>query len=230
MCVMQQFDEANTDEAQAHGFSDDVIPGAVEAVLLASEKPLTPMRIAQALGLDEGGSAIVKEVIDELNAAYEREGRSFRIEPVAGGVRVMTLPEYAGAVAAIRGLRESGKLSKAAVETLAIVAYRQPVTRAEIEGIRGVACGEVLRTLLERRLCEITGRAEELGRPMLYGTSKRFLEAFGLASLKELPEVDQFNPAQALRAFEQKPEAEPDAVSTVEGAADEGVEDAPATA
>ncbi len=215
MREMSQFnaiqDEEQTAETRAaaddaspetqHGFSDERLPAAVEAVLLACDKPLTPARIALALGLDEEGSQRVKDAAAGLNEAYEKEGRSFRIEHVAGGLRVMTLPEFATAVAAIRGMRDSGRLSKAAIETLAIIAYRQPVTRAELESIRGVACGEVARTLLDRRLVEITGRAEELGRPMLYGTTKRFLETFGLATLKELPPVEEFDAGAALRAF-----------------------------
>jgi len=99
----------------------------------------------------------------------------------------MTLPDHAAAIAAFHGAASQSKLSRAAVETLAIIAYRQPVTRATLEAIRGVACGEVVRTLLERKLIAIAGRAEELGRPMLYATSKQFLDAFGLASNKDLP-------------------------------------------
>ena len=99
----------------------------------------------------------------------------------------MTLPDYARAVAAIRGPKDAGRLSRAALETLSIVAYRQPITRAELEAIRGASSGEILRTLLDRRLVSITGRAEEPGRPILYGTSKRFLEVFGLSSVKDLP-------------------------------------------
>ena len=171
------------------------LPAAVEAVLLSVDKPLGSARIAQALNLDDAGSAAVAAAIDALNTAYAQTGRSFRIEKVAGGYRVMTEPEFAPAVAAVRGLRDSQKLSRAALETLAIVAYRQPITRAGIEAIRGVASGEVLRSLLERRLIAIVGRAEELGRPMLYGTAKGFLEAFGLSSVKDLPPVGEFFPS-----------------------------------
>lgn len=122
-----------------------------------------------------------------LNKQYELSGRTFRIEAVSGGYRLMTLPAYRGPIAALQGITSSAKLSKPAVETLAIIAYRQPVTRAQLEAIRGVACGEVLKSLLDRRLVTVAGRAEELGRPLLYATSKAFLDAFGLASLKDLP-------------------------------------------
>jgi segregation and condensation protein B len=103
----------------------------------------------------------------------------------------MTLPAMAPVLAAFHKARASNRLSRAAVETLAIIAYKQPLTRAHLESIRGVACGEVLRSLLERRMITIKGRAEELGRPMLYGTTKEFLDAFGLASLKDLPSATE---------------------------------------
>jgi segregation and condensation protein B len=104
----------------------------------------------------------------------------------------MTLPEFAEVVGAFHKERASAKLSKAAIETLSVIAYRQPITRADLEAIRGVACGEVLRTLIDKRLVTIAGRAEELGRPMLYGTTKEFLDNFGLASLKDLPPSSEF--------------------------------------
>ena len=129
--------------------------------------------------------------MEGLNAEYERTGRSFRIEQVAGGYRVMTLPRFAEVVAAFQGSRMRSSLSHAALESLAIIAYKQPVTRAQLEAIRGVACGEVLRSLIDRRLVTIAGRAEELGRPLLYGTTKQFLETFGLSSIKDLPSIEE---------------------------------------
>ena len=135
--------------------------------------------------------AIVNSAVEMLNESYEKTDRSFRIERLAGGYRVMTLPAYASAIAAYQGARAKTSLSPAAIEALAIISYKQPVTRAKLEAIRGVACGEILRSLMERHLITIVGRAEELGRPILYGTSKRFLELFGLASLKDLPSVDE---------------------------------------
>lgn len=173
----------------------------VEAVLLSTPRPVTTGALAHAAGLsarnteDESADPIVptsaieavEGAIAALNEAYEATGRSFRIEALAGGWRVMTLPKFAGAIAAFHKAREAAGLSRAALETLAIIAYKQPITRAELESIRGVACGEVLRSLIDKRLVTITGRAEELGRPLLYGTTKQFLDAFGLASLKDLP-------------------------------------------
>ncbi len=144
-----------------------------------------------ATGPDEGpiDAASIADAVKALNAQYEGSARSFRIEQVAGGYRVMTLAEYAGIVGAFQKQRDAGKLSKPALETLAIIAYRQPITRADLEAIRGVSCGEVLRSLLEKRLIAITGRAEVLGRPMLYGTTRAFLDAFGLSSIKDLPQT-----------------------------------------
>ncbi len=173
----------------------------VEAVLLSTPRPVATPALASAAGLSARGgddenaepivptSAIeaVEGAIAALNEAYEATGRSFRIEALAGGWRVMTLPKFAGAIAAFHKAREAAGLSRAGLETLAIIAYKQPITRAELESIRGVACGEVLRSLIDKRLVTITGRAEELGRPLLYGTTRQFLDAFGLATLKDLP-------------------------------------------
>jgi len=162
----------------------------IEAILIAADRPVSLPRLRETLALDDDATDALKGAIDELNHLYDQTDRAFRIEHVAGGYRFMTRPDHAGDVAALRGPRDANRLSRAALETLAIVAYRQPITRAQIEAIRGVATGEVLRTLLEARLIAITARAEELGRPMLYGTTRQFLETFGLASVKDLPPVD----------------------------------------
>lgn len=181
--------------------SGQSIEAILEALVLCSDKALSAAKLAAACGLEEKGAGpAIKAAIDLLNEQYGASGRSFRIESVAGGYRAVALAAFAPHLAALHGVRESLSLSKAAVETLAIVAYRQPVTRAALESIRGVNCGEVLRSLLERRLVDISGRAEEPGRPMLYATTKRFLETFGLASLKDLPSHTDFAPAPSDRA------------------------------
>ncbi len=180
----------------------------IEAILMSSDRAVPARRIAPAVGLvrqlDNAEeledlpevpveiAQAIATAIETLNAAYQSTGRSFRIEHVAGGYRILTTAEFAEVVHAFRKSGVTGKLSRAAIETLAIIAYRQPVTRAELEAIRGVSCGEVLRSLLERRLITIKGRAEELGRPLLYGSTKQFLDHFGLSSLKDLPTVDDF--------------------------------------
>ncbi|MBC8201989.1 MAG: SMC-Scp complex subunit ScpB [Planctomycetes bacterium] len=162
----------------------------VEALLFASERSLSETKMKTVLGIDcEDATKQITKAIESLNESYDDSNRAFRVERIAGGYRVMTREELAPLVSRLHAERQQQKLSQAALETLSILAYRQPVMRAEIEVIRGVACGEVLRGLLERRLVKIVGRAEELGRPMLYGTTKDFLNIFGLASLKDLPEV-----------------------------------------
>ena len=167
----------------------------VEALLIASDRPLSAGRVAAAMDPEFPEPGVLAKAVDSaverLNEAYEKSGRSFRIAKVAGGYRYMTQPEHAAVIERLLGEKDSQRLTRAAIETLAIVAYRQPITRAQIESIRGVATGDILRALMERKLVAITGRAEELGRPMLYGTTKHFLEVFGLASLKDLPKVQE---------------------------------------
>ena len=162
----------------------------VEALVFASERPISESRMKTVLGIeDEDATKQIKEAIDSLNKSYVKNARAFRIERVAGGYRPLTREEFAPLVSRLHADRQQQKLSQAALETLSIIAYRQPVMRAEIEVIRGVACGEVLRSIMEKRLVKIVGRAEELGRPMLYGTTRDFLNIFGLASLDDLPDV-----------------------------------------
>lgn len=173
--------------------ADRPLAQRIEALLMAADRPLSDSRIADILALPQGSGAdapsrLVREAIDALNGEYASSGRTFRIESLAGGRQVLTAPAFAPVVSALRGQRQQTRLTQPALETLAIVAYRQPIQRAEIESIRGVACGEVLRSLLERRLVRIVGRAEELGRPMLYGTTAEFLKVFGLGSLADLPQ------------------------------------------
>ncbi len=161
----------------------------VEAALLTTDRPMTAAKLSDLLG--EVGTKAIFDAAEQLNTVYEKSGRSFRIEKVAGGLQVLTLPAYANVLSELHKNRAQTRLSPAAMETLAIVAYQQPIMRAQIESIRGVACGEVLRSLMERHMVKIVGRAEEIGRPMLYGTTKGFLEVFGLAGIKDLPKVEK---------------------------------------
>jgi segregation and condensation protein B len=186
----------------------------IEALLLASDRPLSDGKIAEILGisLEEGGTRVIRQAIEELNGEYGGTGRSFRIEQVAGGRQILTRPEFGPVLHRLHQSRSQSRLTPAALETLAIVAYRQPVLRADIEAIRGVASGEVLRGLMERRLVKIVGRAEELGRPMLYGTTREFLRVFGLASLSDLPQAKELRiqglaPAPAASGPAETPEA-----------------------
>jgi len=164
----------------------------IEAALLTSDKPVPTARLAELVGSTCG--KLVEQAIASLNELYESTGRSFHIDSVAGGWQILTLPQYADTLAKLHRTREQTRLSPAAMETLAIIAYKQPVLRAEIEAIRGVASGEMIRSLMDRHLVKIAGRAEEIGRPILYGTTKAFLESFGLASLKDLPKAEELKP------------------------------------
>lgn len=132
---------------------------------------------------------LVREAIDTLNQQYAASNRTFRIESVAGGRQMLTIAAYGSILSRMKGQRSQTRLSQAALETLAIIAYKQPMLRAQLEAIRGVACGEVLKSLMERRLVKIVGRAEEVGRPMLYGTTPEFLRVFGIANLSDLPQA-----------------------------------------
>lgn len=156
----------------------------LEALLLAAPEPLPATRIASILP-DTPASA-VRACVAELNAAYEADGRGFRIEEVGGGYQLRTLRELAPWLQKLRP-QPPLRMSRAALETLAICAYKQPITRAELEHVRGVDVGAVLHSLIERRLVRIAGHREVPGRPMLYATTRRFLEVFGLASLSDLP-------------------------------------------
>lgn len=171
----------------------------VEALLLSTDAPLAGSKIAQLLGAGDGND--VKRCVKTLNERYEQQGASFRIGLIAKGYQMLTLPVYDRWVSKLHKARAESRLSQAALETLAIVAYRQPVLRADIEAIRGVAVGDMLVRLREMNLVRIVGRAEEIGRPLLYGTTPKFLQVFGLGSLKELPKIDPDRP-EAVPALE----------------------------
>ena len=158
----------------------------VEALLFSTHHPLTAGRIADVLELPTPKG--IRRTIAELNKAYEETGRCFRIEQVAGGFQMLTLAVFGPTLQKLHAREADTRLTKAAQETLAVIAYKQPVLRTDVEAIRGVSCGETIRSLMEKRLVKIAGRAELPGRPILYGTTRRFLETFGLNSLKDLPQ------------------------------------------
>ena len=182
--------DESTDESSAADSSDvEVDLRTLEALLFSTHHPLTAGRLAEMLELES--TKPVKRAIRELNEQYVESDRAFRVEQVAGGYQLLTLPEFGEILKRLHQREVDAKLTKAALETLAIIAYKQPILRADIEAIRGVACGETIRSLMEKHLVRIDGRAEIPGRPILYGTTKRFLEVFGLNSLKDLPQGDE---------------------------------------
>jgi segregation and condensation protein B len=160
--------------------------GVLEALLFSTHHPLTAGKLAELLDLDS--TKAIKRGVKQLNEQYAQSNRTFRVEQVAGGYQLLTLPEYGDYLKKMLRSEADTKLTKAALETLAIIAYKQPMLRVDVEAIRGVACGETIRSLMEKHLVKIVGRAEVPGRPILYGTTKRFLELFGLNSLKDLPQ------------------------------------------
>lgn len=161
----------------------------VEAVLFASDAPLTPDEIARADEmLDEDQ---VEEALQFLTAEYDDADRAFQVVEVAEGYQVLTRPEFDPYLERFDNVPRPSRLSGPALETLAIIAYRQPIGRVEVEYIRGVGASGVIRTLQERRLIDVVGRGEGLGRPLLYGTTRFFLEHFGFRSMEDLPRPDE---------------------------------------
>jgi len=158
----------------------------IESLLFVADAPVMPAQLAAALDVEPKA---VEEALDQLAADYQQRG--LRLQRKAGRVQLVTAPEAAPAVERFLGLDLSSKLSPAALETLAIVAYRQPVTRAQVEAIRGVNSDSVLRTLINKGLIEEVGRLEQVGRPILYGTTFEFLQYFGLQDLQDLPPLDE---------------------------------------
>ncbi len=165
----------------------------IEALLFASEKPLTINQIKEVL--EEIDAAVIKAQIAELDNEYKQGARSFSICEIAGGYQISTQPQYAPWLKKLYRKARTEKLSRPSLETLAIIAYRQPITRLEIEDIRGVNVDGVLRTLLDKSLLRISGRKPIAGRPFYYTTTKQFLEFFGLQSLDELPQLGEFEDA-----------------------------------
>jgi segregation and condensation protein B len=157
----------------------------VEAALFIAKEPLPSRKIAYLANLADGTQ--VRTLIRRLNDLYDAGQSAMRVEEVAGGYRLFTRPELSAWLRKSLASQGWARLSAPAMETLAVVAYRQPILRAEIEAIRGVQCDDILRQLLDRELIRIMGRSEDLGRPLLYGTTKRFLELFGLRDLEQLP-------------------------------------------
>ena len=156
----------------------------VEAMIFASDEPVATRKLAAAAEITEKE---VEQAAAALNRTYQQSGRAFRIQKIAGGYQFRTVGELGSYIQGLGKQVWAGRLSLAALETLAIITYRQPISRPEIEKVRGVNVSGVLKTLLEKKLITVTGRAQVLGRPLLYGTTPQFLRHFGLASLENLP-------------------------------------------
>jgi segregation and condensation protein B len=178
------------------------LTAVIEALLFVSGEPISLDKLAEVL--EETETDRIRQALDRLRQNYDAAGRGLQIVEVAGGYQIATRSECAPWIKALEKIKSATRLSRSGLETLAIVAYKQPVTRGEIEAIRGVDSAGVLKTLLERRIVKIVGRREGLGRPMLYGTTREFLHYFGLKDLSELPAMKEFK-----EVAETLPEHEP---------------------
>ncbi len=177
------------------------VKAAAEAVLFASERPLT---LAQITGALEGVERkVLHQVLDELRAEYDEQGRGFRLAEIAEGWQLLTRPSHAAVIRRLHRIKAANRLTRPALETLAIIGYKQPLTKTEIEAIRGVNSDGVMHSLLERRLVRTVGRKDVAGRPLLYGTTREFLQAFGLKDLSELPKLTELK-----ELLKQAPEGE----------------------
>ena len=172
--------------------------GALEALLLVSSDPVSASALAQALGIAPGEAA---SLLAELKVEYEEANRGFQLREVAGGWRLFTHPAYHDQVEAFVLSWDTQKLSQAALETLAVIAYHQPVTRETVKGIRGVNSDGVISSLVDKGLVREMGRDPQRGQAILYGTTNAFLEKFGLRSTKDLPDLEQFAPDEQARRF-----------------------------
>ena len=170
----------------------------VEAVLFLSQEPISGRKLAQLADLPEGTG--VRALIKQLNTRYDEQSRAFRVFEIAGGFQLRTRACFVQWLARLHPIPIEIRLSIPALETLAVIVYQQPVMRATIERIRGVQCGELLRSLMDQKLVKIVGKSNDLGRPFLYGTTREFLQVFGLNRLEELSKQSPGEPKSAIPA------------------------------
>ncbi len=166
------------------------LKSAVEAIIFASERPVTVEQLKKVL--DSPGSEEVRKIVGELKSEYETQNRGFRIVEIAGGFQMITCAAFAPFLKKLYKDRSVDKLSKPALESLAIIAYKQPLTKAEIESLRNVNVDGVMKNLVDKNLIRICGRKKIPGRPFVFGTTRQFLEHFGLKSLEDLPKFEDF--------------------------------------
>jgi segregation and condensation protein B len=204
-------------EGAAPETADSIVPlapgelrRALEAVLFSVADPVPIRVLAELFGVSVHD---VRAAVEELQLEYADSNRAFRLEDIAGGVQMLTVAAYDPWVRRFRQKEREARLTGAALETLAVIAYKQPIHKADLESIRGVNCTPTLKTLLDRGLIQVVGRGEGLGKPLLYGTTKRFLESFGIASIRELPQPE----IEARLAERAASRVEPEPVASVPG-------------
>lgn len=175
-------------EAAVDPHGRDAKLARLEAALFLADEPLAAKKLADVAGLPDAAEA--RRLIGRLRELLDSDGSAFQVEEFAGGFQFLTRPPFHPWLIRLRRTGHDLRLTPVALETLAVIAYKQPVMKAEVESVRGVSCGEVIRVLMEKGLVRVAGRDTSLGRPQMYGTTKKFLQAFGLKSLGDLPEVD----------------------------------------
>jgi segregation and condensation protein B len=167
----------------------DNLKVGVEAILFTCDEPMTLGRLKDIFPQAKGVE--IRQALQDLRGEYEATGRAFSLEEIAGGYQLLTRPAHADIIAKLKKAKADRKLSAAALETLAIIAYKQPIKRVDLEAIRGAQSGELNRALMERNLVKIAGREEIPGAPLQYGTTKDFLDTFGINSLEDLPRPEE---------------------------------------
>jgi segregation and condensation protein B len=190
--IHRLYSEFDDDGASSDPLGREPALALLEAVLWVADEPLPMRKLIYVTGLRDGPT--VRRLLKKLQEYYDLSESAFKLEEIAGGFQLMTRPEYHRWLTSLKRGQQELRLTSASRETLAIIAYRQPIMRADIEAIRGVHCGETLRLLMEKGVVKIAGRDHSLGRPVLYGTTKKFLQLFGLRSLKDLPNAQQLRP------------------------------------
>jgi segregation and condensation protein B len=209
-------ERAETEQVEANLRDDhEFLKGVTESMMFSSREPLTEAQYNSVIG--HRGKGKLTEFVKQLNLEYEQTGRAFEILFVAGGYQFFTRPDYSGALKKLSVERNRSRVSRAALETLAVVAFRGPVTRLEIDEIRGVDSGGVLRTLLDRHLVAVKGRANVVGKPLLYETTAEFLKHFGLSSLTDLPRDSELTREWGRLQEQESREAQAELVTEVDG-------------
>ena len=189
--LLEEIEELEQPADTQDAVTDETARPVIEALLFAADRPLSVSRLTELLGGVPQGA--VHNAIQEICSDYNLNGRSIMLREVGGGFQFYTKPQYAPWLRRLYNVRSSNRLSPAALETLAIVAYKQPITRAEIEVIRGVNVSGLLNTLLDRRLIKISGHEDTIGKPLLYRTTKELLSHFGLADIRDLPPISSLS-------------------------------------
>ncbi len=187
-------DDVTTDtsvpaETPAAGATPSMLKPGIEAILFTCDEPVTLHRLKDIF--PEAKPDEIREAVAALKAEYDGTGRAFSLEEIAGGYQLLTRPQHADIIGKLKKAKADRKLSAAALETLAIIAYKQPIKRVDVEAIRGAQSGELIRALMERSLVKIAGREEIPGSPLQYGTTKEFLDTFGINSLEDLPRPEE---------------------------------------